>query len=133
MQIITEIKDGKTAHPQRIVSVLKLFEGKKVKITIDEFKKTRSKNQNAFYWGVVIPIVHKMFMDNGENLDHDEVHEYLKQHVGKLTRAVVDLNGETVVVQCSSKKLFTDGFENYMTQVRIWAAGNGVIIPLPNE
>lgn len=102
-------------------------------VEVREAKRTRSKLQNSFYWGCVIPTVCAMFHDAGQPVDPDDVHEYLKSEVGKLTRKLTLPDGETKTINGSTAKLSAADFENYLTAVRAWAAHYGCIIPMPNE
>lgn len=102
-------------------------------IEIKEAKRIRSRNQNNFYWGCVIPAVCGMFIEAGQPVDPDDVHEYLKTEVGKLTRSLTLPDGEIKTISGSTTKLTTGEFEDYMTAIRAWAAHYGCIIPLPNE
>jgi hypothetical protein len=106
---------------------------KLLSIEIKEHKNKRSLNQNAYYWGVVVPAVRDLFIGNGDMLDAEEVHDFLKRNVGKLTRVIRAPDNTYQVITASSAKITSAEFENYLEQCRAWAAGWGVIIPLPNE
>jgi hypothetical protein len=118
---------------QSIANALKSLEGKFAKITIEEKKKIRSLNQNAFYWGYIIPVIVNFFNEYGNNVDAEQVHEFLKENVGKLNQNVVFPDGQVKEVTGSTANLNTMEFENYLTKIRVWAAEWGVIIPIPNE
>jgi hypothetical protein len=107
--------------------------GKDICITIERKRKKRSLNQNAYYWSVVIPAIRKMLEEYGNEVDDEETHSFLKEHVGKLTGSVVDSVGRRVAVTKSSASLTTAEFESYLLRVTAWAAQEGVIIPAPNE
>lgn len=78
--IDTRIENGKFRQNRSlIVDVIKFFEGQNVKFSIRKRNKKRSENQNAFYWGVWVPIFQKLFMDEWEEFKTpNEVHEILK-------------------------------------------------------
>lgn len=124
------IEDGLLAE---IKSIVLKATCKWLSIEIKEHKNQRSLNQNAYYWGVVVPAVRDLFIGNGDMLDAEEVHDYLKRNVGKLTRLIRAPDNSYQVIAASSAKTTTAEFENYLEQCRAWAAGWGVIIPLPNE
>ena len=73
------INGNLTVNRKRIKDVLNSFEGKEITLTIQKKKKRRSNNQNAYYWGVVIPLmveaVKKEWGDtrstNRKNVYHD--------------------------------------------------------------
>jgi len=57
-QIISNVENGILKRNRTLLKqTIESFEGKTIVITIDRAKKTRSNNQNRFYWGVVIPII----------------------------------------------------------------------------
>lgn len=128
-QIITgEIKNGLTGQGEEIRRALLCIEGKRAIITIEEMKKTRSLNQNAFYWGVVLPYIVELFREHGDLITADEAHDFCRLNIGKLYKK----GGKGVLLQ-STTRLNTMDFEVYLENIRIWAAGFGVQIPLPNE
>lgn len=118
---------------ERLRNALKKLEGRQVRLTLEEVKKKRSTNQNAYYWGVCVARIAEMFRDAGNYVDADDVHEFLKLHVGKLSRVLVTPEGEVLKTLGSTRRLSTQEFEVYLHHVREWAAQFGCIIPLPNE
>lgn len=108
-------------------------EGKDVRVTIERKRKQRSLSQNKYYWGVVIPAVRGLLLDYGNEVDDEETHSFLKEHVGKLTTSVVGKSGRRVAITKSSASLSTAEFEEYLLRVRKFAAQEGVQIPEPNE
>lgn len=135
LSIPARITDGKLPARvfQELTRLAKRFEGKTLVIEVREQKRRRSSNQNAYYFGVVVKLVAQMFRDAGNWVDEDEVHEFLKQHVGKLSQNVVTPDGEVLKVPASTKRLSTMDFEVYLDRIRTWAAEYGCMIPLPNE
>lgn len=107
--------------------------GKRMTLKLAPYKKRRSLNQNAYYFGVVIPAITKMFREHGNNVDNDDCHEFLKLRVGKLAQVFVTPEGEVMKGLGSTAKLSTIEFEAYMTKCRAFAAEYGVIIKEPNE
>ena len=107
--------------------------GKRLIITLKEQKRKRSLNQNSYYWGYVLPPLVAMFRDAGNNVDAEDVHSYLKEHVGKLKQVFVTADGEILTGAGSTAKLSTVEMEVYLEKVRAWATEYGVAIPLPNE
>lgn len=135
MQFFSKVEQGHISEGCRksIAAALKSLEGKFTKITIEEKKKNRSLSQNAFYWGVVIPAIVNMFNEYGNNVDAEQVHEFLKAEVGKLNQKVILPDGEIKTISGSSAILQTLEFEEYLTKIRAWAAEWGVLLPFPNE
>lgn len=108
-------------------------EGKKVTITVKPYRKSRSNPQNAFYWGVVVPLIRRMFEDAGNTMNDEDVHCFLRAHVGGLTNIVHTPDGLARNVLKSSTALTTIEWEMWMEKIRAWAAPFDVVIPLPNE
>ena len=122
------------ADSDMIKKALGAMVGRWVEIKIEPYGDTRSKRQNAYYFGCVVKAVHRMFTESGNDVTHQEVHEYLKQYVGGeifVKRLRVGDRWETVVR--SSSRLKVREFEDYMEKIRAWAGALGLVIPLPNE
>lgn len=117
----------------RFLAELAYHEGKDVRIRIERKRKRRSLSQNAYYFGVVIPMVRQLLLDYGNEVDDEETHAFLKEHVGKLTTSVVGKSGRRMAITKSSASLTTAEFEEYLLRVRKFAAQEGVQIPEPNE
>ncbi len=111
--------------------LIRSLAGKKVVIKVGMYRKKRSLNQNAFYHGVVVPAVTKMFRAAGNYVDEEDVHTFLKMKVGKLSRVIVTPDGEVVKSLGSTTRLSTIEFEEYLTMIRAWAAQWGCEIPMP--
>ena len=55
---MSQVSSGKLVRNKGMVAnAIKHFEGKQVEIVIKEKKKYRSSPQNAYYFGVIIPLV----------------------------------------------------------------------------
>lgn len=135
MKIYTRITNGKMEPEavQMLVSELARHNSKDIAITIERKRKKRSISQNSYYWGIVIPACKAILEEYGNEVDDEETHSFLKEHVGKLTGSVVDSVGRRVAITKSSAALSTAEFENYLLRVTAWAAQEGVVIPAPNE
>lgn len=108
--------------------------GKRLVLTLKEQKKHRSPSQNAYLWGVVYPAIVAVFREHGNNVDAEDVHDFLKDRVGKLKQHFITPDGEVLTGSGSTAKLTTAEFEAYLEKVRAWAAETlGITIPLPNE
>lgn len=121
------------AISQSIAGLMRRMEGRKVSIAIKEARKRRSNKQNAYYFGVVVPAITQMFLGAGNDMDKEQVHEFLKLHVGGLKAVATQPNGVKLTVAQSSSKLTTVQWEDYCEKIRAWAAQFGVQVPLPNE
>jgi hypothetical protein len=118
----------------RAVAVaLRHLDGKRVIVSLREHRARRSNPQNRYYWGVVVPLVLQMFVEAGNDTTAEEVHEYMKEHVGGLSRVLIGPDGKRRPVVRSSTTLDTSEWEDFMEKVRAWAAALGCQIPLPHE
>lgn len=135
IELYSEVKNCHLDIPCRlsIKNALKMLDGKKIKVTIEERKKTRSIRQNSFYFGVIVPLVTNFLNEYGANIDGDEAHEFLKQEVMKLRREFVTPDGEVRYITGSTTKLTTAEWELQMDKIRAWAANVSLILPFPNE
>ncbi len=99
------------------------LEGKRIDLSVGPYKRKRSDNQNAYYWGVVL----KLIADH-TGAEPEEVHQALKfQFTPKRF-------GGNLVAPASTKVLDTIDFEKYLDKVRRWAQEElNVAIPLPKE
>lgn len=80
IEIPTNVEDGKLIQNRALIErSIQHFEGKNITLTIKLRSKKRSHSQNAFYWGVWIPILQRCFQDTqGEFYTPEETHEALK-------------------------------------------------------
>lgn len=136
LQIFTRISEsGKMPHSEaeKLREGMKAHYGKDVVITVERKRRKRSLNQNSYYWGIVIPMVQHMLVDFGNDVDPEETHAFLKEHVGKLTGAIVDGKGKRLAIVKSSASLNSAEFEVFLERIKRWAAAWGTVIPDPNE
>lgn len=137
VSIVTGVDyQGKISEPARN-KLLQFMQGRKgqtIEITANEYRNTRSNQQNRYYWGVVVAMIRHALQETGTVASADEVHDFLKIEVGKMTKPIRSPSGNWVVVVDSTTRLKTDEFEQYIENCRAWAAEwLGVQIPLPNE
>lgn len=95
-----------------------------------EFKKERSNFQNRYYWGVAIDLLSEHTGSTPE-----EVHSILKTRFLKSFKLIDTKLGMVEIEYVrSTSNLTTKEFEEYLSQVRIWASSElSVWIPEPNE
>lgn len=107
--------------------------GKNVEITIRLKRKRRSLMQNAYYWGVVVPLVREGLRDAGWQFTIEETHELMKAKHLKIEKVNED-TGEIIRSIGSTTDLTTTGMMDYIAAIQQWAAEFiGVTIPDPNE
>lgn len=134
------LPDGTIKLPKRLRSeVGKAFAGKDVIVTFARPKKTRSSEQNRYYWGVVVRMVCEAFNEIGNpvNADNQEdiqsVHEFLKRRFLQ-PEIFVDANGEAHEIGWSTSRLTTSQMMDYIAQIQQFAVEFlNVIIPDPGE
>lgn len=98
------------------------FSGKRVILTLRQYRKQRSNNQNRYYWGVVI---HLLSEDTGET--PERIHDAMRLKF--LLR-----KGKKFPILKSSSELNTSEFEDYLSKIRSWASVEmGINIPEPHE
>jgi len=131
---------GEIKLPKRVASeVRKHFIGKDIQVSFSKLKKTRSNEQNRYYWGVVVRMVCEGFSDLGNPVnpdspeDVDMVHEFLKRRFLQPIQ-VADVNGEAHSLGYTTTQLSTSQMMDYIAQVQQFAVEFlNVIIPDPGE
>jgi hypothetical protein len=117
-----------------ILDALKSFEGQNILITIQKQKKTRSNPQNAFYYGVVVPIMQQCLKDAGYLMTNEQVHEMLKLRFLKESILVNEQTGEYLERIKSTTELSTIEFMEYILEIQKFAVEYfNTVIPDPNE
>lgn len=131
---------GPVVRKQMASEVGKAFEGKRVTIAVERAKKTRSLNQNAYYWSVMIPHILHAFIDLGHDLqvgnnEHQElIHQFLKERLLSNGHKVTDAHGEVMELPSSTKALGVGEFMDYTARVERWAQEHlSITIPAPGE
>jgi hypothetical protein len=134
IESVIEIKGGRIRNGEAFREEFKHLRDGNYKITVKDIR-TRSLPQNAYYWGVVVPMVKKGLYDEGfdEVKTNEDAHEVLKllhlkkQFVSKSTGDVIEFGGSTA-------ELNVPGFNDYIERICRWAAEYlGIAIPSPNE
>lgn len=99
------------------------FRGGAVRVEVGPKRKARSCEQNAYYWGVVLEL-----LSDWSGYAPEEVHEALKaKFLGSFD------SSKGLLISNSTSDLDTAEYEAYLANVRKWAEGQGLFIPLPNE
>jgi len=107
--------------------VLSAFPGKRVKVTVELARKSRSHEQNAYLWGVVYETLRQATGQPAEDW-----HEYfLGEWAGWEECAL--FGKRKLKPRRRSSKLSTVEFSDYVAFIQQRAAENGVYIPDPNE
>lgn len=100
----------------------KYKDGTRVEVTVRKYRRTRTLEQNRYYWGVVIYILADFFGYSKEEMHEAMKWKFLKQ---------VDMPIETVR---STTDLSTKEFSDYIENIVRWASSEyQVVIPDPND
>lgn len=109
---------------------LQSMAGKKVVIEIKEGNR-RSTKQNAFYWGFVIEAIRQFFNEQGYSVTPEDVHCFLKEHVGGMVKVITLPDGTRKSFVETSTKLTTAEWEEYILKIHAWATQWNIDIPEP--
>jgi len=135
IEITTSIQNGLFKRNRNtVLDAIKSFNGCDVVLTIDKPKKKRSNNQNAFYWGCLIPLMQLGAKDTfGETWSNDKAHKHLSNLF--VYHESINVNtGEITKTHKSTTELTTTDWEVYVTEIRIYLLENfDIDAPEPNE
>jgi len=121
------------AHASYLREILAAWEGKEIRLTIERKKAKRSNNQNAYYWGVVAPLVRQGLTGTGCAVGVEETHEILKDTFCRV-EVVNEQTGEVYSYAGSTTDLGRSDFADFIDAVQRWAAEYlDTIIPAPGE
>ena len=135
ISITTDVINGQIKRNRNLVTdAIKSFEGKTIILTIERQTKKRSNNQNAYYHGVLIPILKKAIKDSwGEVWSSERCHEFCKMQFN-FTEKVNEDTGEILRLPKSTTENTTTAMEEYHSEIRNFIKEwFEVDCPLPNE
>lgn len=113
--------------------IIKNFAGKDIQVTVEKKKKKRSLEQNAYYWGVVVPIVMNGLNEAGWKFDKQMTHDFLLSQFN-IKEVVNTESGEIVKYIGRSSNMSTVEMMEYFMDITFWALEFlNIQIPLPNE
>ena len=117
------VTDGRLPKPvgDKLAACLRTFEGKDVLVAVSERKRPRSLKQNKYWFGVVVRDITLALRELGNNIDEQETHDFLKDDVAKLKRAIILPTGEVKFTVPSSANLTTAEFTRLIDVSRVWA------------
>ncbi len=124
-----------TDESRRIVgNYISTIKGKRIKITVSEFKESSSDKQRKYYFSVIVPAFIEHFAKEGKVFDKDQMHDSMMRAVGGFSNPYVNpFTGEPDAGRLSYNDLTTTQCEGYHTLCLKWGAENGFQIPMPNE
>jgi hypothetical protein len=103
------------------------FKGKKVKLTIEEWKATRTNQQNRAWFGIVV----KLFMQHQGERDKEYMHRVILEHIGHYD--LVETLGKTEKRLKRTSKLSTREFSELYEAAQQLGAEYGIMIPDPES
>lgn len=131
--IYTQVKDGRVAG-REFAKVVNNLEGQRITITIGKTKRNRSNNQNRYFHGPMLDVLLDHIQELGNDMQKIELRELLKFKFLKKDILLDADTGEMASIIKSTADLNTGEWEDFMEQIRAWAAEIfGIEIPLPNE
>lgn len=125
ISIISSVSNGKLKRNINLIQdAIKSFEGKDIEITIQKKSKIRSNNQNAYYWGIVLPLVQNGLKEaTGEIRDYNSIHYQILLPLFSPTRDIVNLEtGMVVSEKLTSSVMTTIEFIDYISSIQKWAS-----------
>lgn len=134
-EIRTSVVNGNLKRNKNLViDAINHYEGKEIVLTIDRAKKKRSNPQNAYYWGLLIPITMAAIKDEwGEVWTKEVTHDFYKMKF-LFTERVNEDTGEVLRIPKSTTENTTTAQEDYHAEIRIFLKEwFNVDCPLPNE
>ena len=136
-QIKSNVVNGNLKrNREQIKQAIASFEGKDIIISIDKAKKSRSNQQNNFYWGVCIPLIQSGLKEaTGEYFGSDNIHyDILLKMFAPQYEFVNKNTGQILSKQISSSEMTTTQFCEYIMEIQKWASEFlNIDIPNPNE
>ena len=137
MKLIADIRieNGTLKFKQRstvLSDIAQMKDGDYV-MTIERKRRKRSLMQNAYYWGVVVPLVKEGLLDVGYRMTMEDTHEFLKGRFN-IVEKVNEKTGEILKSVGSTSQMSTSQMMDYFAEITQWAVEYlGIQIPQPNE
>lgn len=128
-----QVTDGilKISNRRFFDADLKTMPDGSVMVTIERKSRKRSNQQNAYYWGVIIPLCKRGFNDLGHDLNDEDTHTFLKSKFNALDIVFED-TGEVFPLGRSTTEMDTIDFMMYVEKIQQFAAEIlNTIIPDP--
>ena len=135
IEVTTSIQNGIFKRNRNIVlDAIKSFNGFDVVLTIAKAKKKRSNNQNAYYWGLLIPLTQNAIKTEwGEIWSKEKTHDFYKLHFNYVEK-VNETTSEVIKIPKSTTDNTTTQQEEFHAQIREFLKDwFNVTAPLPNE
>lgn len=132
-EVVLYKEDGEVKNVKALAAFLNILPDGKFLITAKNIRK-RSLPQNAYYWGVVVPMVKDGLRDIGysEVKTNEQAHEIMK-HLFLKKKIINQVNADEIVIAGSTAELQTLEFNNFLEEVWQWASTYlNICIPEPS-
>ena len=114
-------------------NALRRFDGKKVLLTLREWRKPRSNQQNAYWFGVLGRYAVPEFRKTGSPWSEWTLHEYVMGELG-YEEVLTDPAGKLYVSRLHSSDFDTEQWEVFMEEGRAFlATEHQIYLPHANE
>ena len=133
--ITTEVHNGQIKRNRNLVlEAIQSFEGKTINITIERQTKKRSNSQNAYYHGILIPILRGCIKDAwSETWSSQKAHDFCKMQFN-FKEKINEETGEIIRLPKSTTENTTTAQEEFHHEIRSFIKEwFSVDCPLPNE
>lgn len=114
--------------------LMRMFPSMDLTITVEKRRKTRSTQQNRWYWGVCVPLIREKLIELGnDGLSNEDVHYFLKE---KFLQGcdIILADGEIVKGEPTTTALSTSEAMDFYALIQKWSAEIlDLLIPDPNE
>jgi hypothetical protein len=140
IEIKCSIEGGQVRKNRPLLeAALRQHEGREVSITIERWRKKRSNEQNAYWWGVIVPIFQDCFREAGMARNKEQTHQLI-------TDLIIQKYGDSVILQESvlegevfqekrgTSDLSTSEFMELVNEAQMFASEVfDIAIPDPNQ
>lgn len=116
------------ASRQIMANIIATLAGKRIKISVSEWKEKRSLDQNALYWAAIVPHVRKVRFDMGDPLSIEQVHEDLLSEYAP-TVVCKRMDGTTYTRPMRSKEMSVPEMAAFITAVTHCMSSFGYPVP----
>ena len=134
IEVIIHIANKKVINMEEFRKAFNQLKDGKHLVTVKDMRR-RSVPQNAYYWGVVVPMVRKGLYEAGFDAvrTNDDAHEIIK-HIHLKKRIVSKQTGEVIDTARSTTELSMPEFNEFLEHVCRWAVEYlGIVIPSPHQ
>lgn len=119
--------DPSDLQKSAVQSFVRKFEGKTVAVTFAKPTVSRTQNQNAFYWGVILT---ELAAHTGHTTE--DLHCVVKDLF--LPRKFINIGQKEIEIRKTTTDLTPEEFNQYLTRICAWASQElGLSLTEPNQ